>query len=199
MNIIDGPATQNFSNRPASEDIVKQVIVHSMGEVLRWGGSTCTAGEMLTLKTPPSTWTEQWSRVSAHYYITPAGAIHRVLSPDMKAWHAGVSEWSGENNLNNTAVGFELLVPGTHDYSSFVNAIQHDCFSAAQYDAASWLTAQLMLQYRIGLQDVRGHSEVSGDAVRGDGKGKIDPGSGFDWRRFYGGVGWYLFREQTTI
>ena len=197
MNVVDGPATQNFSNRMPSE--IDLIVIHSMGERLRWGDSYCTAEEMLTLKAPPATWTKDWNRVSAHYFIRPNGDIHRVLSPELKAWHAGVSEWNGQSGLNANSIGIELLVPGSHDYASFVNAIQHNWVASEQYDAVSWLVAQLMIQYGINLGDVRGHSEVAGDDVRGAGKGKVDPGGGFNWRRFYGGVGWYLFREPATI
>ena len=34
------------------------------------------------------------------------------------------------------------------------------------------------------LEVVVRHSDVSGDDVRGKGKGKTDPGSAFDWNRF---------------
>ena len=41
-----------------------------------------------------------------------------------------------------------------------------------------------MKQFNIPASRVVRHSDVSGDHVRGKGKGKIDPGSAFDWRAF---------------
>jgi N-acetyl-anhydromuramyl-L-alanine amidase AmpD len=193
-NLIEGPATQNFSNRPADTE-VDMIIVHSMAEQIRKGGSICTAADMLTLKQPPDTWTEDWGRVSAHYYITPSGNIHRVLSPAMKAWHAGKSAYMGRGDLNNNSIGFELLVPGVHDYNSFLTAILTDIYTPAQYKAAGYLCARLMMQYNIGMELIKGHSEVSGPTVRDD--PKKDPGPGFRWRELYGWTTFYLVREPT--
>jgi len=41
-----------------------------------------------------------------------------------------------------------------------------------------------MKQYDIPADAVVRHSDVSGDDVRGAGKGKTDPGSAFDWAAF---------------
>jgi N-acetyl-anhydromuramyl-L-alanine amidase AmpD len=38
--------------------------------------------------------------------------------------------------------------------------------------------------YNIPLDNVVRHSDCSGDHVRGKGKGKVDPGSAFDWEAF---------------
>jgi len=39
-------------------------------------------------------------------------------------------------------------------------------------------------KYKIPVDAVVRHSDVSGDDVRGEGKGKTDPGSAFDWEAF---------------
>jgi len=41
-----------------------------------------------------------------------------------------------------------------------------------------------MDKYDFDASRVVRHSDVSGDDVRGVGKGKTDPGSAFDWDRF---------------
>ena len=41
-----------------------------------------------------------------------------------------------------------------------------------------------MDKYNIPVSKVVRHSDVSGDHVRGKGKGKTDPGSAFDWDAF---------------
>ena len=38
--------------------------------------------------------------------------------------------------------------------------------------------------YDIPVENVVRHSDVSGDDIRGKGRGKKDPGSGFDWDAF---------------
>jgi N-acetyl-anhydromuramyl-L-alanine amidase AmpD len=190
---------QNFSNRPA-DAIVDMVIVHSMSENPTWGSSHCTALETLQLKEPPSSWDKPWDRVSAHFLIVPNGEVHKIVAPEMRAWHAGVSRWGDVSGLNDNAVGFELAVAGSHNYEQYLDAISVNCYSDMQYRAAGWLTARLMVQFGIRWDMIRGHSEVAGDDVRGAGKGKPDPGAGFDWRLYYGWVAHYLIREpQDTL
>ena len=41
-----------------------------------------------------------------------------------------------------------------------------------------------MKKFNIPASRVVRHSDVSGDHVRGKGKGKTDPGSAFDWKAF---------------
>lgn len=41
-----------------------------------------------------------------------------------------------------------------------------------------------MNEFGIQKDDVVRHSDVSGDNVRGERKGKTDPGAGFDWEGF---------------
>ena len=41
-----------------------------------------------------------------------------------------------------------------------------------------------MDEFRIKKEDVVRHSDVSGDDVRGERKGKTDPGSAFLWNDF---------------
>ena len=41
-----------------------------------------------------------------------------------------------------------------------------------------------MKKYNIPASRVVRHSDVSGDHVRGKGKGKIDPGKAFNWKAF---------------
>jgi N-acetyl-anhydromuramyl-L-alanine amidase AmpD len=41
-----------------------------------------------------------------------------------------------------------------------------------------------MKQYNLSANNVIRHSDCSGDHVRGKGKGKVDPGSAFNWELF---------------
>ena len=41
-----------------------------------------------------------------------------------------------------------------------------------------------MDKYNIPVENIIRHSDCSGDHVGGEGKGKTDPGSAFDWERF---------------
>jgi N-acetylmuramoyl-L-alanine amidase len=111
--------------------------------------------------------------------------MRKMIDSPNKAYHAGKSEWNGMQHLNNHFLGFELLVKGEHDYASFSKRIQEkDAYTEEQFQTALEVCKWWMKEYDIPIENVVRHSDVSGDDVRGEGKGKIDVGAGFDWERF---------------
>ena len=101
-----------------------------------------------------------------------------------KAFHAGKSEWNGLQHLNSHYIGFELLVPGKQTYDSFLKAIEKEgTYTDAQMECTVEVCRHWMDKYNIPLENVIRHSDCSGDHVRGKGKGKVDPGSAFDWEQ----------------
>jgi N-acetyl-anhydromuramyl-L-alanine amidase AmpD len=131
---------------------------------------------------------------SAHAFITPDGQVIQAVSPLRVAFHAGQSEWEGRAWLNDTFLGAEWLVAGTHDYSSWLTATTAtDCYSEAQYHAGAWLYASWLRDFpHLSLERILPHSTVAGDHVRGEGKGKQDPGPGFSWHEFTARMGVWL-------
>lgn len=176
-----GPHTKFYNLRPATT-IIDMVVVHAIGQYIEWDDSP-------TGKIGAVTWlTEDVigrpNGVSAHAYIDPNGTVWRICDDEKRAWHAGVSEWNGETGLNKNSLGVELAVTGTHNYSSFLNAMKRpDCYTNAQYLAVGWLIWNWCQKHNIPRNRVVGHSQISGDDVRGTGKGKQDPGVGFNWNK----------------
>tara|TARA_Y100001978_G_C23290079_1_gene244394 strand:- start:175 stop:516 length:342 start_codon:yes stop_codon:yes gene_type:complete len=108
-----------------------------------------------------------------------------MISSPGKASHAGKSEWNGLQHLNSHYLGFELLVPGQQTYGSFLKAIEQEgTYTEEQFQSALSTCKWWMNKYDIPAENVVRHSDCSGDHVRGEGKGKVDPGSAFDWERF---------------
>lgn len=140
---------------------------------------------------------------SAHAIVEPLGTVHLICDADKVAWHAGRSRFGDEVNLNKVSLGVEVLVRGRHDYigsrraeiralglgydGSFIDAIKRpDCYSNLQYKALAWLVHHWMTEHhRITFDRIVGHSRIAGDDVRGGGRGKRDPGDGFDWHRLW--------------
>jgi N-acetyl-anhydromuramyl-L-alanine amidase AmpD len=150
------------------------VVVHSMSELFDWEGEEITARQLLDKL-----------GLGIHCLIHPDGTVEEVIPPTQKASHAGISAHRGLSNLNSYFLGFELLVKGKNDYGTFIKKIDEPgCYTEAQFEAAVNLTKQWMEQYNIEAKDVVRHSDVSGDDIRGDGKGKVDPGSAFDYKEF---------------
>ena len=152
----------------------KGVIVHSMAEYLKMDDGPMYAHDFL-----------KSIGLSVHGFIKPDGTYEKMVSSPGKAFHAGKSEWDGLSGLNSHFLGFELLVPGTHDYGSFSKAIETEgTYTEEQMVTAIETCKYWMVQYGISADNIVRHSDCSGDHVRGEGKGKIDPGSAFDWERF---------------
>ena len=49
-----------------------------------------------------------------HYLISETGSIYKLVDEANRAWHAGVSFWQGETDINSLSIGIELVNPG-HD------------------------------------------------------------------------------------
>lgn len=123
--------------------------------------------------------------LSVHGFIKPDGTYDKMIESPGKAFHAGKSLHEGLSGLNSHYLGVELLVPGTNDYGSFSKKItQKGTYSQAQFDTTVKVFKFWMDKFNIPASRVVRHSDVSGDHVRGKGKGKTDPGSAFDWKAF---------------
>ena len=104
-------------------------------------------------------------RVSAHFFIERDGQISQFVSCLQRAWHAGVSSFSGRDNCNDFSLGIEL--EGTDDLP----------YSEAQYDALVPLVQQLLAAYpALSVERICGHSDIAPGR-------KTDPGPAFDWPR----------------
>ena len=55
------------------------------------------------------------SKVSAHYVVFEDGRIVQCVPEERRAWHAGVSSWAGETDINSCSIGIEIVNPG-HEF-----------------------------------------------------------------------------------
>ncbi|MFT5503365.1 MAG: AmpD protein [Gammaproteobacteria bacterium] len=102
-------------------------------------------------------------RVSAHCLIERSGQIIQFVSFLNRAWHAGVSNWKGQETCNNFSVGIELEGTDT------------DLYAPCQYTQLSSLIAAIRNRFpTIGRDDLCGHSDIAPGR-------KTDPGESFDW------------------
>lgn len=106
------------------------------------------------------------SRVSCHYVIAEDGAITQMVPESQRAWHAGVSYWRGERDINSHSIGIEIQNPGhQHGYPSF---------PPRQMAAVIGLGRDIAKRNRIKPDGVLAHSDIAPER-------KIDPGEKFDW------------------
>ena len=106
------------------------------------------------------------TKVSAHYMIDEDGTIYALVDEYLRAWHAGVSCWAGQKDINSCSIGIELVNPG-HDFG-------YRSFPKKQRDALVVLAEDIMGRHAIPAHRVLGHSDVAPARKR-------DPGELFDW------------------
>ena len=150
-------------NTPAGRDRnghkIKMIVVHAMSEYIMHDGKELYAPHFLNK-----------IGLSCHYMVLPHGGIMECSDPENRiAWHA--------KGFNENSVGIELLVPGLHDYESFLDAIKKPKWSGMhQRQSLVKLTYNLFSKFGNDLQVVR-HSDI-------DPENKKDPGEGFQWDWF---------------
>jgi N-acetylmuramoyl-L-alanine amidase len=108
------------------------------------------------------------AQVSAHYLVDEDGTLWRLVPEDRRAFHAGISCWEGERDLNWVSLGIEIVNPG-HEWG-------YRRFPEAQMAAVEALCRDLVARWRIPAHRIVGHSDIAPDR-------KSDPGELFDWPR----------------
>jgi N-acetylmuramoyl-L-alanine amidase len=108
------------------------------------------------------------AKVSAHYMIDIDGRIFQLVPEERRAWHAGVSFWKGERDINTVSIGIELVNPG--------HELGYPDFPDDQIDALTSLIDAIRGRWEIPDGRILGHSDVAPDR-------KIDPGEKFPWKR----------------
>ena len=58
---------------------------------------------------------DERSGVSSHYFVFEDGRIVQLVDEERRAWHAGVSFWAGETDINSRSIGIEIANPG-HEF-----------------------------------------------------------------------------------
>lgn len=121
------------------------------------------------------------SQVSCHYLIDEQGHITQMVSEDIRAWHAGVSSWQGEEDVNSISIGIEIQNTG--------HSLGYVDFPPQQMDVVAALSKDIIARNAIQPRFVLAHSDIAPGR-------KIDPGEKFDWGFLASrGVGHYVDPE----
>ncbi|MBA4794949.1 N-acetylmuramoyl-L-alanine amidase [Phenylobacterium sp.] len=150
MDIIPAPSP-NFNERHVPPDLI----------VLHYTGMATGQGALDRLRDPEA-------KVSSHYLVEEDGRIFSLVAEERRAWHAGVSFWKGETDVNGRSIGIEIVNPG-HD-------LGYRPFPEAQIAAVIDLIADIRTRWMVTDARIIGHSDVAPSR-------KIDPGELFPWRR----------------
>ena len=159
----------NFGERKGGRQ-PDMVILHYTGMPDVEGAITklCTAG----------------SEVSAHYIVLEDGRIVQCVPEAMRAWHAGLSSWGGDEDINSCSIGVEIVNRG-HDWG-------YPDFPPRQIAAVIALCRGIMLRRNVAAHRILGHSDVAPSR-------KKDPGEKFPWHSLANsGVGHWVQPAAIT-
>ncbi|WP_340644208.1 N-acetylmuramoyl-L-alanine amidase [Phenylobacterium sp.] len=150
MTPIPAPSP-NFDVRKTPPDMI----------VLHYTGMQTGEAALARLRDPEA-------KVSSHYVVEEDGRVFTLVAEERRAWHAGVSSWKGERDINGRSVGVEIVNPG-HEFG-------YRPFPEAQIAAVIELVAEIRTRWTIEDGFIVGHSDVAPDR-------KQDPGEFFPWKR----------------
>jgi N-acetylmuramoyl-L-alanine amidase len=150
MDVIPA-ASPNFDMRKGPPDMI----------VLHYTGMRTGAEALERLRDPEA-------KVSAHYLVEEDGRIFTLVAEERRAWHAGVSFWKGERDINGCSIGIEIVNPG-HEFG-------YRAFPDAQIEAVIALVGDIRTRWTIDDARIVGHADVAPGR-------KEDPGELFPWKR----------------
>jgi N-acetylmuramoyl-L-alanine amidase len=119
--------------------------------------------------------------------------IIQFVSEENKAWHAGVSSWKGNENLNETSIGVEFHAPG---YGKEGDLLNFGSFVPEQLALGLAFNKFLKQKYDLKAENFLAHSDIAPFRYNDQKEpfmAKTDPGPFFPWREWaQEGIGiWY--------
>jgi N-acetylmuramoyl-L-alanine amidase len=124
------------------------------------------------------------SKVSAHYVVFEDGRIVQCVPEAMRAWHAGVTSWTGDTDINSRSIGIEICNPG-HEFG-------YPDFPPRQIAATITLCRSILTRNIVRPEHILAHSDVAPSR-------KQDPGEKFPWKRLaQSGVGLWVEAGAVT-
>ena len=153
---VDLAPSPNFNDRKHKVDML----------VLHYTGMDTGDAALARMRDPAS-------EVSAHYMVWEDGRITQLVGEDKRAWHAGVSTWQGDDDLNSRSIGVEI-VNGGHDVPLPDGTLPP--YPDVQIEALIALCRHVLAEYDIPPSRIVAHSDIA--PAR-----KTDPGEHFPWAR----------------
>ncbi|GAB0155239.1 hypothetical protein CHRYSEOSP005_05000 [Chryseobacterium sp. Alg-005] len=116
--------------------------------------------------------------VSAHYLVNNTGdnEIYQLVDENKRSYHAGVSSWRADKNLNDTSIGIEIVNAGYTADS--IGKRVFVPFNDAQVKKVAALAKDIITRYQIPPTNVLAHSDIAPTR-------KQDPGPLFPWKKLY--------------
>ena len=174
MGIYRSPDIEGLKNYSDwKEDAeINILVLHYTEETYRW------SWEILTSEANEEVF------ASSHYLVREDAWLDSLVEEEKKAWHAGVSNWRGINDLNQYSIGIEIVNLGTKTtcFPLDKSPPSGDCtvhpFSEIQMYKVLELVTDIWSRHpKITNRNIIAHADIGFQAGRW-----IDPGPLFDWK-----------------
>ena len=128
--------------------------------------------------------------VSSHYLITdgPAPKVFGLVDEDRRAYHAGLSSWKRDVQLNASSIGIEIVNPGYRDTPE--GRVWAE-FQQSQIDLLIPLLKDIAKRHGVTPDRILGHSDIAPQR-------KEDPGPKFPWQQL-GDAGLILWPDAALV
>lgn len=116
--------------------------------------------------------------VSAHYLVNDLDddEIYQLVDENKRAYHAGISSWRSDKNLNDTSIGIEIVNMGFKLDS--LGQKKFEPFNDKQIKKVAALAKDIVTRYQIPPTNVLAHADIAPTR-------KQDPGALFPWKKLY--------------
>lgn len=116
--------------------------------------------------------------VSSHYLVNNTGdnEIYQFVDENKRSYHAGVSSWRSDKNLNDTSIGIEIVNAGYTSDAAGKRIFAP--FNDDQVKKVAALAKDIITRYQIQATNVLAHSDIAPTR-------KQDPGPMFPWKKLY--------------
>jgi N-acetylmuramoyl-L-alanine amidase len=152
-----GPLIDHRYQARSQDHRVRYVILHYTHGDFQRALKTLTEGE-----------------VSSHYLISDEPAeIYQLVEEDRRAWHAGMSAWKNDVQLNGSSIGIELVNRG---YQETPQGRDYAAYPPEQIKLLIALLKKIVARHQIAPDRILGHNEIAPQR-------KLDPGPLFPWQR----------------
>ena len=128
--------------------------------------------------------------VSSHYLIDDGAdfRIYRLVDESRRAYHAGLSSWKGNTNLNSSSIGIEIVNQGWRNTDQGPVWL---AYPQEQIDRLIELVRDIVKRHEIAPDRVLGHSDIAPQR-------KQDPGPMFPWKQL-ADVGLVLWPDEKEV
>lgn len=168
LNIAQKCISPNCNQRP--EDEISLIVIHNISLPPKQYGNSYVEDffcNRLNQNDHPYFVDIAHLEVSSHLFVRRDGSVVQFVPFDQRAWHAGVSSYSGRDNCNDFSIGIEI--EGCDD----------EAYSFEQYQSLGKIIPALMEAYPDITSDrITGHEFIAP-------KRKTDPGWAFDWQALF--------------